>query len=133
MHKVNMKGEPVEENEEMERMKKEGEKVLCNLCGKGYGHKDQLRQHVKFVHDKEFSLNCHVCGLRVRQERRLNIHLSRVHREDPETRRLEEVEGLRWMKCELKGCTGVVLREGERDKRKEKHHGGGEEGGRGLV
>jgi len=117
---IGANGKPVKPKK---RVKKEP--VVCSYCGKEFSDKSCLWSHERFVHEKRFSVSCHVCGLKIISRQMLNMHLLGVHPEDPVSKQLEEKEGLKLRKCEVVGCSAKFLRKELLDRHVEKMHKGG--------
>ena len=63
----------------------------CPYCGKVLRNKDVLRQHIKTLHEKNFSVVCEDCGQKFANKHRLDIHNEMVHLKGNKTRRLNVI------------------------------------------
>ena len=52
---------------------------VCSTCGKQYTTKAYLRNHFKFVHEKDQDIICDICGERFSRPDSLNRHKQRKH------------------------------------------------------
>ncbi|XP_059088892.1 zinc finger protein 737-like [Tigriopus californicus] len=60
------------------------EKVICDLCGKEYRDKYNLRAHVQSVHEKSSVVHCDQCERTFSCKKTLTTHKNRIHGESSE-------------------------------------------------
>lgn len=53
--------------------------VVCQICGKPSASERALAKHIRFIHEKNYSLRCQVCGKGVIGNVSLSKHLARAH------------------------------------------------------
>ena len=57
-----------------------GVKFICDICGKEFSFKDQVKRHVEGVHNKEKNFKCHLCTKVVTRLDHLQNHLLKTHK-----------------------------------------------------
>ena len=54
-------------------------KYPCDICGKPFSGKEQIKRHVASVHENLRNIKCHLCTLIVKRFDHLKKHVARKH------------------------------------------------------
>jgi uncharacterized Zn-finger protein len=71
-------GKPNTDNEKKEQLFSSS-KLVCCLCNKLFAKKDNLKQHIIFVHKKQKNFFCEICTKEFSTKYKLTLHIRDVH------------------------------------------------------
>lgn len=86
-----------------------------------------MKRHLKYFHEKDFDVRCHVWGKGMWSMQSLNLHLLINHKDDPVTKKLIE-DGARLWKCTVAGCRKNYWKQSGLESHMKNLHGGDDGG-----
>lgn len=111
-------------NKRKDKVKIQRENFNCVHCKKQFKTRDTLRVHVRFVHLKKFTIFCPICGQGCCNNPQKYKHMFTNHKDDPETLKLKEEQGIFFKTCAMAGCDTTFLTKKQEDRHMKCKHGG---------